>query len=134
MSSQTTFSHKHTNGCRNVSDLFCERKEKNNHRFMCSSRWFMTLQYYFIQMPYIAIQHHIPCTIKNTEFKNYLIPAIVTSHLQKRLSNYHYPHKEGFSVNGFLLNMKLFIYLKILEVFKMRTQFMARSYLCTNTN
>lgn len=72
--------------------------------------------------------------LKNTEFKNDLIPAIVTSHLQKRLSNYHYPHKEGFSLNDFLLNTKLFMYLKILEVFKMRTQFMARSYVCTNTN
>lgn len=52
------------------------------------------------------------------EFKNDLIPAIVMSHLQKRLSNCHCPCKKGFSDTNILFNMKHFMYLKILEVFR----------------
>jgi hypothetical protein len=42
----------------------------------------------------------------------------VTSHLQKRLSNCHCPCKKGFSDKNILFNMKHFMYLKILEVFR----------------
>jgi hypothetical protein len=55
---------------------------------------------------------------KKTEFKNDLIPAIVTSHLKKRLSNCHCPCKKGFSDKNILFHMKHFMYLKILEVFR----------------
>jgi len=67
---------------------------------------------------------------KDTEFKNYLIPAIMTSHLQKRLSNCHCPHRKGSSDNS-CLHMKFCMYLKILEVCTMGTLFMARTQ---NTN
>lgn len=58
------------------------------------------------------------CTLlkKKMEFKNDLIPPLVMSHLQKRLSNCHCPCKKGFSDTNILFNMKHFMYLKILEV------------------
>lgn len=119
-----TYHHKlhfHTNiqmGVEIVPTSFVKGKE--NHSYMRSSSLFTTLHYTNSHHPHQYLESHAVhyWGKKKTEFKNDLIPAIVMSHLQKRLSNCHCPCKKGFSDTNILFNMKHFMYLKILEVFR----------------